>query len=88
MDQNHLPSRHALPRCHQGSYNPPQARPELLLNPGALQELQPHTELGSEADPTITITLDPTHTLPHNGVRDIQQTDAQPDGTGITLENS
>ncbi|KAK1901105.1 Dynactin subunit 1 [Dissostichus eleginoides] len=73
-------------RSHQGSYDYPQARPEPLLSPGVppqpqRRELHPDPlsyaqAVKRTAGPTLTTTThvpEPTHTPPHDELRDIQQ---------------
>ncbi|KAF3858952.1 hypothetical protein F7725_021351 [Dissostichus mawsoni] len=81
-----LPSEEAPLRSHQGSYDYPQARPEPLLSPGVppqpqRRELHPDPlsyaqAVKRTAGPTLTTTThvpEPTHTPPHDELRDIQQ---------------
>ncbi|KAF3855955.1 hypothetical protein F7725_016678, partial [Dissostichus mawsoni] len=86
QDHPHLLPHHAPLRSHQGSYDYPQARPEPLLSPGVppqpqRRELHPDPlsyaqAVKRTAGPTLTTTThvpEPTHTPPHDELRDIQQ---------------
>ncbi|KAK1903547.1 Conidiophore development regulator abaA [Dissostichus eleginoides] len=86
QDHPHLLPHHAPLRSHQGSYDYPQARPEPLLSPGVppqpqRRELHPDPlsyaqAVKRAAGPTLTTTThvpEPTHTPPHDELRDIQQ---------------